>query len=157
MLEEIKLPIRKIKNSLRKKMDDTKKIALFIDGPNMLRREFTFDINKIKKKIEKHGILKIGTVFLNQYAPEKLVEAMINQGLDVKIVISDDVDAPMATEAMEAIFNPYIHTIALMTRDGDFQSVLLKAKKYGKETIVIGSEPLSSALKNTADYTIKIE
>ena len=58
------------------------------------------------------------------------MEAVINQGLQANIVISDDVDAPMATEAMEAIFNPHIHTIALMTRDGDFQSVLLKAKKY---------------------------
>ena len=138
-------------------MDDTRRIALFIDGPNMLRKEFTFDLEKVKKKLENYGKLKMGTVFLNQYAPEKLVEAMVNQGLDIKIVISDDVDAPLATEAMEAIFNPHIHSIALMTRDGDFQSVLLKAKKYGKETIIIGSEPLSSALKNTADHTIKIE
>jgi len=157
MLKEIKEPIRNIKNKIRQRMDDTRKIALFIDGPNMLRREFNLNLSEIKKKLETHGKIKISTVFLNQFAPEKLVEAMVNQGLDVKIVISDDVDAPLATEAMEAIFNPHIHSIALMTRDGDFQSILLKAKKYGKETIIIGSEPLSSALKNTADHTIKIE
>jgi uncharacterized protein (TIGR00288 family) len=44
-----------------------------------------------------------------------------------------------------------------MTRDADFQAVLLKAKSHGKETVVIGSEPLSVALKNTADHIIMVK
>jgi len=133
-----------------------KAIAFFVDGPNMLRKEFDFDLNKVKQQLEKFGSIKIGKVFLNQYAPEKLIEAIVNQGFEVVIVTSDDIDAPMAAEAMEAIFNGHIDIIAVMTRDGDFQSILLKAKKYGKDTIVIGSEPLSASLRNTADYVIKI-
>jgi len=134
-----------------------KRISLLIDGPNMLRKEFAFDLSEIKKKVEQHGEVKIGDVFLNQYAPEKLIEAVVNQGFHPRIVTSDDIDAPMAVEAMEAIFNPHIDVIALMTRDADFQSVLLKAKKYGKETIVIGTEPFASALRNTADTVITLE
>ena len=60
----------------------------------------------------------------------------------------------MAAEVMETIFTGHIDVIAIVTRDGDFQSVIMKAKKYGKETVVIGSEPFSATLKNTADNVI---
>lgn len=140
---------------LRKEMG-AKKIGVLIDGPNMLRREFDFDLGKLKKQLEQYGSMKIGKVFLNQFAPEKLVEAVVNQGFEPLIVTTDDVDAPMAAEAMEIVYNPHIDILALMTRDADFQSVLLKAKKHGKETIVIGSEPFSAALRNTADHVIMI-
>lgn len=149
--------ISEMKSRILRKKDDRKKIAFFVDGPNMLRKEFDFDLMKIKAKLAKFGEIKIGKVFLNQYAPEKLIEAIVNQGFEPIIVTSDDIDAPMAAEAMEAVFNGHIDTIAIMTRDGDFQSILLKAKKYGKYTIVIGSEPLSAALKNTAEEVIKVE
>lgn len=134
-----------------------KRIGLLIDGPNMLRREYDFDLAKIKKQLEQFGTVKIGKVFLNQFAPGKLVEAVVNQGFEPLVITTDDVDAPMAAEAVEIIFNPHIDILALMTRDADFQSVLLKAKKHGKETIVIGSEPFSAALKNTADHVLMIK
>ena len=145
----------KTKFGIRKKREGAS-IAFFVDGPNMLRKEFDFDLTKVRAQLLKYGSIKVGKVFLNQYAPEKLIEAIVNQGLETIIVTSDDVDAPMAAEAMESIFNNNIDTIAIMTRDGDFQSILLKAKKYGKETIVIGSEPLSASLRNTADHVIMI-
>ena len=149
--------IQGVKSRLKgKKTKGTRKLDLFVDGPNMLRKQYDFDLNKIKTKLDKYGKIKVGKVFLNQYAPEKLIEAIVNQGLEPKIVTSDDIDAPLAAEAMESIFNDSIDTLAIMTRDGDFQSILLKAKKYGKETIVIGSEPFAASLKNTADHVIKI-
>ena len=141
----------------RKKEKHKKKIAFFVDGPNMLRREFDVDLSKIRKQLDVHGSIAVCKIFLNQFAPDKLIEAVVNQGFEPVVVTSDDVDAPMAAEAMEAIFNPHINVIALMTRDADFQTVLLKAKKRGKETIVIGSEPFASALKNTADTVIILD
>jgi uncharacterized protein (TIGR00288 family) len=141
---------------LRKRIG-AKRIGLLIDGPNMLRREFDLDLGKLRKQLEEFGSIKIGKVFLNQFALEKLIEAVVNQGFEPVIITTDDVDAPMAAEAVEIIFNPHIDTLALMTRDADFQTILLKAKKYGKETIVIGSEPFSAALKNTADNVIMIK
>jgi len=141
----------------RKKKEEGKRIGLLVDGPNMLRKEFDFDLMKVKNQLSVYGTLKIGKVFLNQFAPEKLIEAIVNQGLEPIVVTTDDVDAPMAAEAMELIYNPHIDIIALMTRDADFQSVLLKAKSHGKGTIVIGSEPFSVALKNSADNIIMIK
>jgi uncharacterized protein (TIGR00288 family) len=150
--------IDKVKNRLAMltHKGEKKSIAFFVDGPNMLRKEYDFNLTKVKQQLEKFGNMKIGKVFLNQYAPEKLIEAVVNQGFETVIVTSDDIDAPMAAEAMEAIFNSHIDTIAIMTRDGDFQSILLKAKKYGKDTIVVGSEPFSASLRNTADFMLTI-
>jgi len=140
--------------NLRKKRMGEKRVAVFVDGPNMLRREFDTDLGLVKKELRKFGPIKVSKVFLNQFAPEKLIEAVVNQGFEPVIVTSDDIDAPMAAEVMETIFTSSIDVIALVTRDGDFQSVIMKAKKYGKETVVVGSEPFSATLRNTADSVI---
>ena len=137
-----------------KKKNEVKKIAFFVDGPNMLRKEFDVDLNIIRDELEKFGSLTVAKIFLNQFAPDKLIEAVVNQGFEPIIVTSDDVDAPMAAEAMEYVFNEHIDVIALMTRDSDFHPVINKAKEHGKETIVVGSEPIAAALKNTADHIL---
>jgi uncharacterized protein (TIGR00288 family) len=147
----------RVKKRLKKAKIGGKNIGLLVDGPNMLRREFDFDLTKVRNQLSAYGEIKVGKVFLNQFAPEKLIEAIVNQGLEPIVVTTDDVDAPMAAEAMDLIYNQHIDTIALMTRDADFQSVLLKAKSHGKGTIVIGSDPLSVALKNTADHVIMVK
>ncbi len=134
-----------------------KKLGLLVDGPNILRKEFHINLNEVKNKLSKHGTIKVGKVFLDQYAPDKLIEAVTNQGFE-PVITSTDVDVAMAVEAMELVYNPAIDVIALMTRDADFQPVLMKAKARGKETIVVGVEPgFSTALKNTADEVIMVE
>jgi len=66
-----------------------------------------------------------------------------------------DVDVAMASDATEAIFNKGIQSIAFVTRDSDFLPAIMKAKRYGKETIVVLAEESSAAaLKNTADIVI---
>ncbi|ADG13473.1 TIGR00288 family NYN domain-containing protein [Methanocaldococcus infernus] len=132
------------------------KIALLIDGPNMLRKEFNIDLDKIREILSEFGDIVIGRVYLNQYASEKLIEAVINQGFEPKIS-AGDVDVEMAVDATELVFNPNIDTIAYVTRDADFLPAIRKAKEKGKKIIVIGAEPgFSKALQKIADYVIKI-
>src|SRR3989344_844706 len=156
MKMDVRERLKKLKAKLKKERPN-KRIGFLVDGPNMMRKEYDFDLSKIRKQLEVYGQVKIGKIFLNQYAPEKLIEAIVNQGFEPIVITTDDVDAPMAAEAMEVVFNPHIDILALMTRDADFQSVLLKAKKHGKETLVVGSEPFSAALQNTADHVIMIK
>ncbi len=147
--------IESIKKMLKSKKSE-KNIALLIDGPNIIRRDVKLDLVSVRKQLEKHGQIKVAKVFLDQYASDKLIEAMTNQGFE-PIITTGDVDVTMAVEAMQQVFNPAIHTIALMTRDIDFRPVLVKAKELGKETIVIGAEPgFSVALRNTADIVISV-
>jgi len=129
-------------------------IAMLVDGPNIIRKDFSVDLAQIKKEIRKYGNIRISKIYLDQFASDKLIEAMINQGFDTEIT-SGDVDVTMAIEAMEYALDPEIDIIALMTRDTDYRPVLVKAKARGKSTMVIGTEfGFSAALRNTADKVL---
>ena len=143
-----------VKKSNRKGTD---RMALLIDGPNMLRKEFNIDLDKIRDVLDEFGSIVIGRVYLNQYASDKLIEAIANQGFEPRIS-AGDVDVEMAVEGTELIFNNNIDTIVYMTRDADFLPAIRKAKEHGKKIIVIGAEPgFSTAIQNIADHVIKIE
>lgn len=146
----------KLKELLVKK-GNTKSIALLIDGPNVIRKDVRLDLVAVRKTIEKQGTIKVAKIFLDQYASDKLIEAMTNQGFE-PIITTGDVDVTMAVEAMVQVYNPHVNTIALMTRDIDYRPVLVKAKELGKITMVIGTEPgFSIALRNTADIVVMAE
>ncbi len=143
---------KKIGRVIKKKKQ--RNLAVFVDGPNILRKELGIDLETIKKVLEKHGNLKIARIFLNQFASNKLVEAVVNQGFETVLTVGD-IDVAMASDATEAVFNKSIHAIAFVTRDSDFLPAIMKAKRYGKETIVVLAEEASAAaLKNTADVVI---
>jgi uncharacterized protein (TIGR00288 family) len=145
---------KKIGSVVKKKKE--KNIAVFVDGPNILRKELGIGLEEIKKTLHDYGNLKIAKVFLNQFASNKLVEAVVNQGFE-SIIIVGDIDVAMSVEATESCFNKSIHTIAFVTRDSDFLPVIVKAKEQGKETIVVLAEEASAAaLKNTADQVIAL-
>lgn len=139
---------------LKRSESSGKNIGLLVDGPNMLRKEFNLNLDVVRDVISEYGNMRVGKVLLNQYASDKLIEAIVNQGF-TPIVVAGDTDVYMAVEAMELIYNPNIDVIALMTRDADFLPIINKAKENGKETIVIGAEPgFSAALQNSADSAI---
>ena len=134
-------------------------VALFIDGPNMLRKEFMIDLRELKKSILKYGRVVIAKVFVNQFAPEKLIEAIINEGFESIMILAEveaeknDIDVAMAVAAVEAAIIKDIEFIALATRDADYLPVIHRAKEHGKKVIIVGAEPgMSSGLQNAADY-----
>ncbi len=134
-----------------------KTVAIFIDGPNLLRKELTIDLREVKKAVKKYGRIIVSKVFLNQFAPQKLIEAIINEGFQAIIVLGEkedsDVDVAMAVEALDAIYKNDVDYIAIGTRDTDFLPVILKAKECGKKVILLAVESaLSSSLKNAADH-----
>ena len=125
-----------------------------IDGPNVIRKALKLDLVKVKKEVQKHGNLSIAKIYLDQFASDKLIEAMVNQGFDITTT-TGDVDVTMAIEAMEFALDKNIDIIALMTRDTDYRPVLVKTKARGKRTIIIATDiAFSAALKNTADIVI---
>ncbi|MDD1764035.1 MAG: TIGR00288 family NYN domain-containing protein [Methanobacteriaceae archaeon] len=140
-----------------KRTSSAKNVALLVDGPNMLRREFGLKLEEVTEIIAQYGNIKVGKVLLNQYASDKLIEAIVNQGF-APMIVAGDVDVQMAVEAFELVNNPNIDVIALMTRNTDFLPLVNIAKEKGKETIVIGVEPgFSVALQNSADSAILLK
>ncbi len=133
-----------------------KRIAIFIDGPNLLRKEFNINLGQLASQISKEGTISIAKVFLNQFAPQKLIEAVSAEGME-PIITPVDCDVALATEMMEAVYNPNIDTIVVVTRDGDFQPPILKAKQHGKETIAYGvRKNLSECLINSVDRFVEL-
>ncbi|MFH1785948.1 MAG: TIGR00288 family NYN domain-containing protein [Candidatus Micrarchaeota archaeon] len=129
-------------------------IALLVDGPNILRKAFNVDLHELRKEISRFGNIRVAKIYLDQFASDKLIEAMVNQGFQTEIT-TGDVDVTMAIEAMEYVIDKDIDTIALMTRDTDYLPVLRKAKAKGKRTMIIATDvAFSAALRNTADRII---
>ena len=153
------MPILSSSRKKERRKEEKPRVALFVDGPNMLRKEFMIDLRELRKKAAKYGRVVIAKVFLNQFAPEKLIEAVINEGFETIMVLADreeesqDVDVSMAVSAVETILTKDVDVIALATRDTDFLPVVQKAKEYGKKVVVIGAEPgFSASMKNAADH-----
>lgn len=148
---------------MKKKIYEKEKIAIFVDGPNMLRKEFMVDLRDLKKRVKKYGRIVIAKVFLNQFAPEKLIEAIINEGFESVMVLAEeeaeksDVDVSLAVSEVEVALTKDVDIIALATRDADFLPVVQKAKEYGKKVIVLGADPgFSVSLRNAADHVERL-
>ena len=147
------------KEKLNSRSNEEPRIALFVDGPNMLRKEFMIDLRELKKRATKYGRIVIARVFLNQFAPEKLIEAIINEGFESIMILAEqeeeasDVDVALAVAATETACASDIDIIGIASRDADFLPVVQKAKEYGKKTVVFGAEPgFASSVQNAADF-----
>jgi uncharacterized protein (TIGR00288 family) len=142
----------------RMKPKEDRNIAVFVDGPNMLRKEFMVDLRELKRKLHRYGRISIAKVFINQFAPEKLVEAIVNEGFECEMVLGEqggetDVDVAMAVASIETVLTKDVDIVAIATRDADFVPIIQKVKEYGKKVIVLGAEPgFSASLQNTADF-----
>ncbi len=142
----------------RKGQPNEPTVAFFVDGPNMIRKEFKIDLRDLRKRVEKYGRISIAKIFVNQFAPEKLLEAIANEGFETVIALADpeqktDVDVAITVHAMEAIGNPRISIIALASRDADFLALIQKAKEKGKRTVLVAAEPgLAASLRHAADH-----
>lgn len=133
---------------------DKQAIAVLVDGPNILRKSFNIDLSEVKSELTKYGEIRVANVYLDQYAPDKLIEAIKNQGFDTRTT-TGDVDVTMAIEGMEYVLDTNIDIIALMTRDTDYLPLLVKARAKGKKSIILATDiAFSAALKNTADIVL---
>ena len=130
-------------------------IGLLVNGPNVLLRKYNFNLQSILNAVKSLGRIVIGKVILNHNAPQKLIEAVINHGLE-PLIVNGRADVAFTVEAMRLIYNSKFNALALAVRDAHFLPVLIEAKKAGKEVIIIGPEDLSQALQNATDRVVKL-
>lgn len=141
----------------KKKGREKKNVALLVDGPNIIRREFSIDLDQLRRITQKYGRLVTGKIFLNQHASDKLIEAVANQGFEPKVVLAgeaeSDVDVSVAVDIVKFSFDEKIDIIALASRDADYLPAIQLAKEKGKIVLLIGARPgFSKALQHAADY-----
>ncbi|MCS7123408.1 MAG: NYN domain-containing protein [Candidatus Aenigmarchaeota archaeon] len=131
-------------------------VAIYIDGPNFLRKEYNIDLSEIMRIGKKYGKITIAKVFVNQFAPQKLIEAILNEGFECLTFLAEredaDIDVPLAIDALETALTKDVDVFILCTKDTDFFSLVKKIKERGKIVVIVGVENIPSSLKNSADY-----
>jgi uncharacterized protein (TIGR00288 family) len=141
-----------------KKKDERKEVfAVFVDGPNMIRKDAKIDLAEVKSLLIKDGVINNASVYVDQYASGSLIEAIINQGYKA-IVTSGDVDVAMATDSVfYAATQKEVTAVVFVTRDTDFVPAITRIKELGKKIYIISINfGFSSALSHYADKLIML-
>jgi uncharacterized protein (TIGR00288 family) len=132
--------------------------AVFVDGPNMIRKDAKIDLAEVKGLLAKEGRISSAFVYVDQYASRKLIEAVINQGYKA-VVTSGDVDVAMAVDSVYyAATAKDVTAVVFVTRDTDFVPAITRIKELGKKIYIISLRfGFSAALPHYADRVIMLE
>jgi uncharacterized protein (TIGR00288 family) len=133
-------------------------VALFVDGPNVLRDEFDVDLDDVRAAGVRLGQLVVSRLYLDEHATPGLIQAAEARGFEV-VVTSGDVDVKLAIDATELALDDRVDVLAISSRDTDFKPVLEKAARNGVRTVAIapGEYGRSDALRNAAHEAFVIE
>lgn len=145
-------------NRLRSLLGDDDRVALFVDGPNVLRSEFDIDLDDVRETAQAVGRLAVTRLYLDEHATPGLIQAAESRGFDV-LVTSGDVDVKLAIDATDLVLTGDIDVLAIASRDTDFKPVLEKANRAGVRTLAIapGEHGKSEALENSANESIVLD
>jgi uncharacterized protein (TIGR00288 family) len=128
-----------------------RRVALLVDGPNLLRDEFDIDFEDLRAVARPD----VARVYLDHRAPSSLIEAVETNGME-PVVTSGDVDVRLAVDATGYAVGGF--DIVLATRDADFKPALARANEEGAHTTVVGvSESFSAALESVADEVVLLD
>jgi len=129
-------------------------VALFVDGPNVLREEFDVDLDDVRETAAAAGRLAVTRLYVDEHATPELMQAAEARGYDVRVT-SGDVDVKLAVDATELVVGG-VDVLAVASRDTDFKPVLETAARRGVRTLAIapGEHGRSDALRNAADDAV---
>lgn len=132
-------------------------VALFVDGPNVLRDEFDVDLDDLRAAASEAGELVTARLYLNEHATPGLIQAAEARGFQV-VVTSGDVDVKLAVDVAAFTVEGKAGIIAVASRDTDFKPALEVANERGLGTFAIapGSYGRSDALRNSADESVTL-
>ena len=130
---------------------DRRRVALLVDGPNLLRDEFDVNLEDVRSVAEPD----VARVYLDNRASSGLIEAVETNGME-PVVTSGDVDVRLDVDATAYALEGF--DIVIATRDADFKPALERANAEGAHTKVIGvPECFSSALESVADEVVMLD
>jgi uncharacterized protein (TIGR00288 family) len=137
--------------------DAPDRVALFVDGPNVLRSEFDTDLDEVRAAAAAMGRPVLTRVYLDEKASSGLIQAAEARGYEV-VITSGDVDVKLAVDAAALVADRDCDVLAVASRDTDFKPVLELAARRGLRTLAIapGSHGRSDALRNAAHEAVTL-
>jgi uncharacterized protein (TIGR00288 family) len=137
---------------------ETRRVGLFVDGPNVLRSEFDIDLDELRDVAGEEGELVLTRLYLDEHATPELIQAAEARGFDV-VTTSGDVDVRLAVDATTAVVDETIDALVVASRDADFKPVVERAAREGVRTVAIapGEYGRSDALRNAAQRAVTLE
>ena len=151
------MPILSSSRKKERRKEEKPRVALFVDGPNILRKEFNVKLEDIKEIAEQFGKITIAKVFLDKFAPKKLIEAVSNSGF-TPVISPVDVHIYMAVELATILNTMKMDVFVVASRHTRCAPLVKIAREKGLETVVVGFDPgFSAALRNSSDFVFKLK
>ncbi|WP_251328407.1 NYN domain-containing protein [Haloplanus pelagicus] len=137
--------------------DDESRVALFVDGPNVLRDEFDVDLDDVREAAAAAGRPVTTRLYVDEHATPELIQAAEARGFEV-IVTSGDVDVKLAVDLTRFAVEGRADVIAVASRDTDFKPAVETANARGLRTLAIapGEHGRSDALRNAAAESVTL-
>jgi uncharacterized protein (TIGR00288 family) len=138
--------------------DAEPRVALFVDGPNVLRGEFDVDLDDVREAAAAAGRPATTRLYLDEHATPELVQAAEARGFEV-IVTSGDVDVKLAVDLTRFAVEGRADVVAVASRDTDFKPAIEAANACGLRTLAIapGEHGRSDALRNAAGESVTLD
>ncbi|MFB6103058.1 MAG: NYN domain-containing protein [Haloplanus sp.] len=138
--------------------DGEPRVALFVDGPNVLRDEFDIDLDDVREAAAARGRPAATRLYVDEHATPELIQAAEARGFEV-IVTSGDVDVKLAVDLTRVAVEGRADVIAVASRDTDFKPAIEAANAYGLHTLAIapGAHGRSDALRNAAAESLTLD
>jgi uncharacterized protein (TIGR00288 family) len=138
--------------------DADPRVALFVDGPNVLRGEFDVDLDDVREAAAAAGRPATARLYLDEHATPELVQAAEARGFEV-VVTSGDVDVKLAVDLTRFAVEGRADVVAVASRDTDFKPAIEAANACGLRTLAIapGEHGRSDALRNAAGESVTLD
>jgi uncharacterized protein (TIGR00288 family) len=136
---------------------DDVRVALFVDGPNVLRDEFDVDLDDVREAATAVGRPAVTRLYVDEHATPELIQAAEARGYEV-VVTSGDVDVKLAVDLTRIAVEGDADVVAIASRDTDFKPAIETANVCGLRTIAIapGEHGRSDALRNAAAESVTL-
>jgi len=137
--------------------DGAPRVALFVDGPNLLREEFDVDLDDVREAAAAAGRPAATRLYVDEHATPELIRAAEARGFEV-VVTSGDVDVKLAVDLTRFAVEGRADVVAIASRDTDFKPAIETANACGVQTLAIapGTHGRSDALRNAAAENVTL-
>ncbi len=128
-----------------------KKVAVLVDGPNLLRKEFYLDLNVVRKEAKTLGDVDVMRVYFDRYATPEIKRVTKSLGYSA-VNVEGSVKVALSIDGVELSKRDDIKVVVIATRNTSYLPLIHSIKLNGKEAWVFGSEPgFSVALQRAAN------